>query len=75
MGHAVHIQSDEHYMAALRVLDHVKGTWRGIGPSTAPVLLLTDEQYAALVEAGVVPFNGKEVKSRGKKATARKSKS
>jgi hypothetical protein len=38
-------------------------------------LLLTDKQFNALVEAGVVPANDKEVKARGKKATAKKTKS
>ena len=75
MGYAVRIQSREQYLAAIRVLDKVKGTWHGRGPSTAPVLLLTDEQYGALVEAGVVPLNGKEVKARGKKASSKKTKS
>ena len=75
MGHTVHIQSREQYIAALDVLDNVDGTWRGIGPSSAPVLLLTDKQYKALVAAGVVTPNGKEVKGRGKKATAKKTKS
>jgi hypothetical protein len=75
MGHAVHIQSREQYVQALRVLDKVAGTWRGIGPSSAPVLLLTDAQYNALVEAGVVPSNDREVKARGKKATGKKPKS
>jgi hypothetical protein len=75
MGHAVHIQSREQYSDALRVLDTVAGTWQGIGPSSAPVLLLTDAQYKALVDAGVVSSNDKEVKPRGKKATAKKRKS
>jgi len=75
MGHAVHIRSKEQYIQALRVLDHVEGTWQGIGPSSAPVLLLTDAQYTALVKAGVVPEKDKEVKARGKKATTKKTKS
>ena len=75
MGHVVRIQSREQFIAAITVLDKVKGTWHGIGTSAAPVLLLTDEQYNALVEAGVVQANGKEVKARGKKAAARKKKS
>ena len=75
MGHAVRIQSPEQYIAALGVLDYVEGTWRGVGPSSAPVLLLTDKQYNALVKAGVVTPNGEEVKARGKKATAKKTKS
>jgi hypothetical protein len=75
MGRALHIHSQEQYIQALRVLDKVGGTWQGIGPSSAPVLLLTDAQYQALVEAGVAPANDKEVKPRGKKATAKKTKS
>jgi hypothetical protein len=74
MGHAVHIHSREQYIEALRVLDNVAGTWQGIGPSSAPVLLLTDAQYNALVEAGVVSSNDMEVKPRGKKANAKKRK-
>jgi hypothetical protein len=74
MGHAVHIHSQEQYIDALRVLDDVGGTWQGIGTSSDPVLLLTDAQYKALLEAGVVPANDKEVKSRGKKAPAKKAK-
>ncbi len=75
MGHAVHIHSQEQYIQALRVLDKVGGTWRGIGTSSAPVLLLTEGQYKALLEAGVVPSNDREVKVRGKKAPAKKTKS
>ena len=75
MGHAVHIRSKEQYIRALRVLDKVSGTWQGVGTSADPVLLLTDAQYNALVEAGVVPANDKEVKDRGKKAPAKKTKS
>jgi hypothetical protein len=75
MGHKVRIHSKEQHIAALRVLDCMKGTWLGIGPSSAPVLVVTDEQYSALVEAGVVPANGKEVQARGKKATPRKARS
>ena len=75
MGHALHIQIQEQYIRALGVLNYLEGTWRGIGTSAAPILLLTDAQYNALVEAGVVMSNDKEVKSRGKKATAKKTKS
>ena len=75
MGHAVHIHSNEQHIEALRVLDKLPGTWRAIGTSDAPVFLLTDAQYKALVEAGVVPANDKEVKTRGKKATAKKARS
>jgi hypothetical protein len=75
MGHAVRIQSPEQYLAALGVLDYVEGTWRGVGPSSAPVLLVTDKQYQALLEAGIVTPNGQEVKARGKKAPAKRTKS
>ena len=40
MGHAVRIRSREQYIEALRVLDRMPGTWRGIGPASDPVLLL-----------------------------------
>jgi hypothetical protein len=72
MGRAVHIHSKEQYIQALGVLDKLPGTWQGIGPSSAPVLLLTDAQYNALLEAGVIRSNDKEVPRRGKKATAKK---
>jgi hypothetical protein len=75
MGHIVRIQSDEQYSAAINVLDFVKGTWQGVGPSSAPLLLVTDEQYNALVLAGVVPANGKEITANGKKTPAKKAKS
>jgi hypothetical protein len=75
MGRVLRIQSREQYIQALRVLDKLPGTWQGIGPSSAPVLLLTDAHYQALLEAGVVPANDKEVKPRGKKATTKKTKS
>ena len=75
MGHVVRIQSKEQYIRAIEVLNHVHGTWQGVGPSSAPVLLLTEAQYNALVEAGVVPWNGKELKASGKKTAAKKTKS
>ena len=75
MGHAVRIRSREQYIEALRVLDRMPGTWRGIGPASDPVLLLTEAQYNALVKAGVVPSSDKKVQPRGKKAVAKKTKS
>jgi hypothetical protein len=69
MARALHIHSEEQYIRALSVLAKLPGTWQGIGPSSASVLLLTDAQYQALLEAGVVPAGDKEVKVRGKKAT------
>jgi hypothetical protein len=75
MAHAIPIQSREQYLQAMRVLDKVGGTWQGVGPSSAPVLLLTDAQYNALLEAGVVTAHDKEVNTRGKKANAKKTQS
>jgi hypothetical protein len=74
MGHAVHIRSQEQFVEVLRVLNKLSGTWRGIGTSSEPVLLLTDAQFNALVAAGVVPANDKEGSAHGKKATAKKAK-
>jgi hypothetical protein len=75
MGHAVHIRSKEQYVRALRVLDKLGTTWQGTGTSADPVMLLTDAQFNALVEAGVIPANDREVKPRGQKAPAKKAKS
>jgi hypothetical protein len=75
MGHAIRIRSKEQYIAALRVLNYMEGTWQGMGPASDPVLLVTDAQYEALVQAGVVPSKDKEVRPHGKKATAPKTKS
>ncbi len=66
MAHSIRIQSREQYIQAIGVLDKVGGTWQGIGPSSAPVLLLTDKQYDALLDAGVIAADGKEVKTREK---------
>ena len=75
MGHMIRIQSREQYMAAHRVLDKLPGMWHARGPVEAPVLLVLDSHYKALVKAGVVSPNGKEGKARGKKAAAKKAKS
>jgi len=75
VGHAIRIQSDEQYIAALRVLDNLPGTWAGRGSWEEPILLVTDAHYKALVEAGVVPWNGKKDKLHGKKTTAKKKNS
>ena len=76
MLHPVRIQSKEQYIAVIEVLNSIKGTWHARGPSSAPVLWLPDEHFNALVEAGIIPTNGKEVKAHGKKTrTAKKTKS
>ena len=74
MGHIVRIQSREQYIAALNVLDYVEGIFHARGPSSAPVLYVMENQFQALVKAGVISANGKEVKPRGKKATTKKAK-
>jgi hypothetical protein len=75
MGHAVHIQSREQFVAALRVLDKLPGMWHSRGPADTPVLLVLDSHYRALVEAGVVAPNGKKEKPHGKKTPAKKARS
>ena len=75
MGHKIHIQSKEQHMAAVRVLREVKGTWLGLGTSSDPIIVVTDEQYRALVAAGVIEANGKKDNARGKKAPTKKTKS
>jgi hypothetical protein len=77
MGHAVRIRSEEQYIQALRVLDRIPGTWRGVGPSSDPVLLVTETQFNALVEAGVIASNDsndREVKTSGRKGFPKKAK-
>lgn len=75
MGHVVPIKSREQYAEAIRVLNKVEGTWQGVGPSSDRRLLLTEKQYIALVEAGVISRNDMEVKNGGKKKTGKKAKS
>jgi hypothetical protein len=75
MVHRVHIKSREQYVEALRVLNTVPGTWSAIGPSSAPVFLLPDAHYNALLLAGVVSSQDKEVNGGGKKATGKTPKS
>ena len=75
MGHIVRIQSREQFVAALRVLDTLPGTWHSRGPAETPLLLVHDAQYKALVDAGVVTTNGKTGTSRGKKATPKENRS
>jgi cell division GTPase FtsZ len=74
MAHAVRIQSREQFISALDVLDRIGGTWQAVGTSAAPVFLLTNAQYDALIQAGVVTTNGREGKARGNKAEAKKTK-
>jgi len=75
MGHIIRIQSDEQYTDVIRVLNELPGMWHARGPEEAPVLLVLDSHYEALVKAGVVSPNGKKGKSNGKKANGKKAKS
>ena len=75
MGHMVHIQDQDQFLAAIEVLNALPGMWHGRGTPEAPILLVTDAHYKALVKAGVVHTNGKEGKARGKKASTKKAKS
>jgi len=65
---AVPITSDEQYEKALEVLTRVGGTFQGVGFDDY-VLLVTEAQFKALVEAGVATPGdpGKDSKT-GKKA-------
>ena len=75
MEHIIKLQSEQQYTSALRVLDVVPGTFHASGPSSAPVLVVGDTHYEALVKAGVITANGKEGKGRGEKASVKQTKS
>ena len=63
---AVPITSREQYIKAIEVLDRVGGTWQGVGQEEW-VLLVTEAQYKALVEANVTPHQDtKRDSKRGK---------
>lgn len=64
----VQIKEWSDYVKAVDVLIRVGGTFLG---RETQVLIVTDEQYQKLVDAKVVPSNGKEAKSRGPKAKKR----
>jgi hypothetical protein len=73
MGHIVRINGRQQFIEALRVLNKLPGMWHSRGPVENPILLVMDSHYKALVKAGVISPNGKEGKTRGKKATGQKS--
>jgi hypothetical protein len=50
----VPITNSEQYEKALEVLDRVGGTFHGVGQKEW-FLIVTDAQYKALLEAGVIP--------------------
>src|ERR1044072_1368270 len=74
-GHIVRIKNDKHWVDVIRVLNKLPGMWHSRGPEDAPVLLVLDSHYEALVKAGVVATNGREGKARGKKTAAKKDRS
>jgi hypothetical protein len=68
---AVHITSDKQYEKALNVLIDLGGTWQGVGFEDR-YLLVSERQYQALVEAGVVvPKDDKKDAKHGKKSRKR----
>jgi hypothetical protein len=75
MIHAVRIKSREQFGEALRVLNTVPGTWSATGTSSARILLLPDAHYNALLLAGVISPQDKEVNGSGKKASSKTPKS
>lgn len=75
MAHIVRIQSDQQYINVIRVLNKLPGTWQSRGPEDAPVLLVLDSHYDALVKAGVVAANGKDGGGNGKKTPTKKARS
>jgi hypothetical protein len=74
MGRKVRLDSDEQFTEAIKVLNELPGMWHSRGDDKITELLLLDSHYQALLMAGVIPPNGVEVNSRGKKA-AKKAKS
>jgi predicted RNase H-like HicB family nuclease len=72
MGYVVPMKNRNHFIKALRVLDELPGTWHCRGRGEAPVLLVLDSHFEALIRAGVVSPKGKDGKPRGKKASAKK---
>jgi hypothetical protein len=65
---AVPIKNREQYIKAIEVLDRVGGTWHGVGQEER-YLLVTEDQYKALVEAKVTtPEDAEKDSSRGKKS-------
>lgn len=65
---AVPMTSREQYIKAIEVLDRVGGSYQGVG-FEEKYLLVSEAQYKALAEAGVViPGDPKKDKKRGKRA-------
>jgi hypothetical protein len=73
MAHIVRLQSNEQFVKAIKVLNELPGMWHSRGTEEVTELLLLDSHYEALINAGVIPANGKQGESCGKKATAGKA--
>jgi hypothetical protein len=63
--HRLELKDFDTYVKAVGVLTRVGGPFSGRGKD---VLIVTDEQYEAMVEAKVIPANNKKARDRGKKA-------
>lgn len=72
MGHIVRLDGRKQFAAAIRVLNELPGTWHSRGTEEFTELLLLDAHYNALVDAGVIPSNGKKEKRSGKKNASHK---
>ena len=69
---AVHIENPEHQRRALKVLMEIGGPFQGRGREKR-ILVVTNDQYEALIRAGVVKRDGARVHLRGKKKHESKS--
>jgi hypothetical protein len=65
----VRLEDDEQLRKAFRVLIRVGGTFHG---RPERILLVTDQQYKALIRAGVIRPNGK-ARTSGQKAARKAS--
>jgi hypothetical protein len=62
MNHWIRIDDLEQYARAIHVLDEVGGTFSGVGSAPNRMLVVTDAQYKALVEAKVISPNDRSRK-------------
>jgi hypothetical protein len=75
MMHRVSIASLDQFAKTIGVLNKIPGTFHAVGSSSDRILLVTDEQYKALVKARVISPNDTEVARRGKKKPNQRAKS
>ncbi len=67
----IQLKDIEQHKKAFRVLIRVGGTFQG---RPGRVLAVTDQQYRALIRAGVIKGNGAKVRRSGKKTAQRSAK-